>query len=203
MKLIVSDLALIHLGLSAAQLQAVGVDLECRIAQDLFSMSIDDGDCVLLDADAGSAVVLEQIEIIHSKSVDAKILVGMSSHFLDAVVYLKHGVVGLFKQFVHAEQFRDAVEKIQSGHYFLDHDIAQLLAMRQIKKLLLPFECLTAREYDVFCTLAEGGSLQSVAATMGVTSKTVSNCQSQIKAKLGLDTREQMIDFAKIHGLIE
>ena len=60
-----------------------------------------------------------------------------------------------------------------------------------------------SREFDVFCMLAEGCSLQVMANQLGVSSKTVSNCQSQIKAKLDLEARDEIIKFAKKHGLIE
>lgn len=74
--------------------------------------------------------------------------------------------------------------------------------MRQIKKWLEPFISLSSREFDVFCLLAEGCSLKTIAERLGINSKTVSNCQTAIKLKLALDSRQAIKTFAKYHGLI-
>nr|WP_225587876.1 LuxR C-terminal-related transcriptional regulator [Methylomonas fluvii] len=74
--------------------------------------------------------------------------------------------------------------------------------MRQIKKQLEPFVSLSSREFDVFCLLAEGCSLQTIATQLGISSKTVSNCQTQIKLKLAIDNRDTLTEFANSHGLI-
>nr|WP_305890925.1 LuxR C-terminal-related transcriptional regulator [Methylomonas sp. WSC-7] len=74
--------------------------------------------------------------------------------------------------------------------------------MRQIKKQLEPFSALSSREFDVFCLLAEDCSLQAIASQLGISSKTVSNCQTQIKLKLAIDNRGSLRKFADCHGLI-
>jgi DNA-binding CsgD family transcriptional regulator len=74
--------------------------------------------------------------------------------------------------------------------------------MRQIKKTLEPFVVLSSREFDIFCLLAEGCSLQTIAEQLGISSKTVSNGQTQIKLKLGIDNKQQFRQVAKIHGLM-
>jgi two-component system invasion response regulator UvrY len=50
--------------------------------------------------------------------------------------------------------------------------------------------------------LAEGCSLQTIAEQLGISSKTVSNGQTQIKLKLGIDNKQQFRQVAKIHGLM-
>ena len=164
--------------------------------------AIDGIDCVLFDGEAGGRWIVEQISRLRRLNPQCKILVSLSDSSLNAVDFLKAGAVGLLKQPQTAEQFVAILARIQAGHFHLDQDIAQQLALRQIKRLLAPFSLLTSREFDVFCLLAEGCSLQSIAEQLEVSSKTVSNCQSHIKSKLGMESREAMFEFAKTHGLI-
>nr|WP_305891514.1 LuxR C-terminal-related transcriptional regulator [Methylomonas sp. SURF-1] len=65
-----------------------------------------------------------------------------------------------------------------------------------------PFNTLSSREFDVFCMLAEDFALQDIAEQLGISRKTVSNCQTSLKLKLGLQGRPTMKKFAESHGLI-
>jgi DNA-binding CsgD family transcriptional regulator len=44
--------------------------------------------------------------------------------------------------------------------------------------------------------------LQAIAEQLGVSSKTVSNGQTQIKLKLGIESKQQIRHMAKTHGLM-
>jgi len=112
------------------------------------------------------------------------------------------GVTGLLDAMPEPNQLFEIVRLIHQGEYYLDKQIAQLLAMRQIKKALEPFVVLSSREFDIFCLLAEGYSLQAIAEQLGVSSKTVSNGQTQIKLKLGIESKQQIRHMAKTHGLM-
>jgi len=85
---------------------------------------------------------------------------------------------------------------------YLEKDLIQILALRQIKKILQPFSQLTAREYDVFCLLAENYSIQTTASLLSISAKTAFNCQTKIRKKLTLKNQLEITQFAKKHGLI-
>jgi DNA-binding NarL/FixJ family response regulator len=120
-----------------------------------------------------------------------------------AIAYFQAGVTGLLDSCHNPERLAEIIRDVCLGEYYLDQATAQLLAMRQIKKMLEPFSALSSREFDVFCLLAEGCSLQSISAQLGVNSKTVSNCQTLIKLKLNLDSKQAIENFAQKHGLIK
>lgn len=145
---------------------------------------------------------LPLIQRLRSIAPACKLIVARPHSAIQAVSLLRSEVRGVINSFDDPHQLADAIHHVYQGNYYLDHDIAQFLALRQIKKTLEPFASLTSREFDVFCMLAEGQNLQTIAKQLGISSKTVSNCQSQIKAKLGLITRKALADFAKSHGLI-
>jgi DNA-binding NarL/FixJ family response regulator len=168
----------------------------------LASITITAVDLALMDGDAAVQDNLNLIDQIKSIAPACKFMVVHSHSSGDAVTYMQAGVTGLLALFPDAVKLAEIIRKIVQGEYYLDQDIAQLLAMRQIKKQLDPFISLSSREFDVFCLLAEGCSLQSIATQLAISSKTVSNCQTQIKLKLVLESREDIKNFANSHGLI-
>lgn len=157
---------------------------------------------VLLDADNAESANLALIRQCRQHMPACKFLVLFRHSAVAATFYLQQGVTGLLVSLPGAEHLAELLSRLLAGEYYLDQTLAQLLAMRQIKKMLEPFSALSSREFDVFCLLSEGFKLQQIAEQLGISSKTVSNCQTQIKFKLALDNRAALIKFAKNHGLI-
>lgn len=62
---------------------------------------------------------------------------------------------------------------------------------------------LTARETDIVRLLVQGKTLDQVAESLGISSKTVSNNLSQIRQKLGLNTDFELAAWAWSQGLAE
>ncbi|MBD9363624.1 LuxR C-terminal-related transcriptional regulator [Methylomonas fluvii] len=159
-------------------------------------------DVVLIDGDSALPDNLDLINQIKGIAPCCKFIVLLSHSSAHALTYMQVGVTGLLRWFPDAAKLAEIIRAIVQGEYYLDQAIAQLLAMRQIKKQLEPFVSLSSREFDVFCLLAEGCSLQTIATQLGISSKTVSNCQTQIKLKLAIDNRDTLTEFANSHGLI-
>ena len=65
-----------------------------------------------------------------------------------------------------------------------------------------PFAHLTERELDVLRRLAEGGSNARIAATLGITEKTVKSHLGNVLAKLHLADRTEAVAFAWREGLM-
>ncbi len=144
----------------------------------------------------------ELIQYLRAIAPACKIMVDIRHSSSQSVAYLRMGVTGLLDSIHEPNRLAEIIHRVYQGEYYLDPHIAQLLAMRQIKKMLEPFVSLSSREFDVFCLLAEGCNLQTIASQLGISNKTVSNCQTQIKLKLGLDNRQTIKKLAKTHGLI-
>lgn len=65
-----------------------------------------------------------------------------------------------------------------------------------------PFAALTQREFELFGLLARGLAPAACARSLHLSPKTVSNLQSQLREKLGLETSAAMAHLALRHGLI-
>jgi DNA-binding NarL/FixJ family response regulator len=184
-----------------AALKLCGIEVVFVESNQLMAMTSIDFDTVLLD-DNPNQDILTIINHLQSIAPNSKIIVTLRHSSAKAVYYLQVGVTGLLDSLDTSERLAKIIHLVFRGEYFLYKNIAQLLAMRQIKKLLTPFAALSSREFDVFCLLAEGCSLKTISEQLGINSKTVSNCQTLIKLKLKLDNKQAIKKMAKTHGLI-
>jgi len=66
-----------------------------------------------------------------------------------------------------------------------------------------PIDELSAREFEIFRLLAEGIEIDAIAATLNISSKTVSNYQTMIKQKLNINTAVELIRYAIKTGVIK
>jgi DNA-binding NarL/FixJ family response regulator len=64
-----------------------------------------------------------------------------------------------------------------------------------------PHMALTPREFDVFRLLVDGLPVDAIAERLSLSSKTVSNLQTAIRAKLGVTTGVELLRYAQLHGL--
>jgi len=158
---------------------------------------------IALDDLQKSECILSDINYFQSVTQHSKLIVlNLQNNIQRAMTYLRAGVSGVISARHSQEQMTGILQAIQAGQVFIEPDIAQALAMRQIKKILTPFNELGSREFDVFCLIAEDYSLHYIADQLEISSKTVSNCQTLIKKKLGLSTQAEIAQFAKKNRLI-
>lgn len=171
-------------------------DIQVRsVESDILMAGTEMGFDVILIVDSPMQDMQALIKHVRNLVPACKIIVKLYDSS-NAIAYLQAEVTGLLDSFHNVVRLAEIIRDVYLGEYYLDQSIAQLLAMRQIKKMLEPFSALSSREFDVFCLLAEGGSLQSISAQLGINSKTVSNCQTLIKLKLSLDSKQAIKKLA-------
>ncbi|WP_198245639.1 response regulator transcription factor [methane-oxidizing endosymbiont of Gigantopelta aegis] len=155
-------------------------------------------DLIVFDAAMGMENISQHVQQKHM----AKWVVLDVADIQQALHYLQLGASGILTQPSEAA-ISKCLQTIAEEQIYLDADFVQILALRQIKKMLLPFKHLTAREYDVFCLLAEGYSIQTIATLLSISPKTAFNCQAQLRKKLAVRTQQDIFAFAKKHGLVK
>ncbi len=120
----------------------------------------------------------------------------------DSLHYYQIGAVAALGGKYDANLLQQCWQTVESGNIYLPPELLQILAMRQIKKMLSPFSRLTSREFDIFCLLAEDFEIAEIAENLGVSEKTAFNCQTNIKTKLKVKNKLQMNQCAQKNGLI-
>jgi DNA-binding NarL/FixJ family response regulator len=115
---------------------------------------------------------------------------------------LAAGARGYVAKSAAPEVLVEAIRCIAKGQSFVDHEMAQKLALRRIGSDPDPVSVLTEREFEVFRLLAKGQPVADIAGILNLTAKTVANHQSAIRQKLGVDNAAQLVRLAARHGLI-
>ncbi len=160
-------------------------------------------DVVIMDLSLPGMGGLETIRRIVSRDADARILV-FSMH--EDIAFVEHalqaGAQGYITKSSAPEILIEAVQRIAEGEVYLEHRLAQHLAVRKSRGRNHVFSSLTTREFEIFCLLAEGLSTAQIAERLSLSHKTVANYSTQIKNKLSVTTSSELVHLAIRHGII-
>jgi len=95
-----------------------------------------------------------------------------------------------------------AVREAAAGKTYISPNIAQKIALQTISGEHDPIQKLSTREFEVFRLLAEGVSIDGIAAMLNISQKTVANYQTILKQKLGISNAVELVRLAIQHGII-
>ncbi len=146
---------------------------------------------------------LEAIGRIVARYPTAKILVlSMYESGVFATQALKAGAKGYLPKSSLADELVSALEAILAGRTYIDTTLAKNLALDNLEGQATPLQQLSPREFEIFRLLAEGGDCDSIAQALKISSKTVSNHQTSLKQKLGINSPVEMVRYAIRAGVI-
>ncbi len=161
-------------------------------------------DVVVMDLSLPGMGGLEAIRRITARDAHAHILV-FSMHentvFVDQA--LSAGAKGYITKSSAPEVLIKAIKEIAAGGIYLDPDIAQHLAFQKVRDQDTPFSCLSTREFEIFCLLAEGLNTSQIAKRLSLSYKTVANYTTQIKSKLDVKTVTEIARMAISHDIVQ
>lgn len=122
---------------------------------------------------------------------------------------LKAGASGYILKKAIGEELISAIRAVASGERYLHPSVAASVIDGFLGKGSASgegeslYDSLTDREKQVIKLIAEGGSHKEIAATLGISVKTVIAHQSNICQKLNIRSRTGLIKFAIQRGLIK
>jgi two-component system, NarL family, invasion response regulator UvrY len=101
----------------------------------------------------------------------------------------------------------EAVLALAAGRRHIGPELADELAARMATPVddrapRPPHESLSNREHAVFLALARGEATAAIAATLGVSSNTVTTYRARVLEKLGAERNADLTRYAIRHGLI-
>jgi DNA-binding NarL/FixJ family response regulator len=102
-----------------------------------------------------------------------------------------------------ADDLVRAVKEAFAGRGYLSSSVAQNIVLQTMSGTDDPTQKLSAREFEVFRMLAEGGNVEKIAETLRISQKTVANYQTILKQKLGVSSPVELVRLAIRHGVIE
>lgn len=147
---------------------------------------------------------MESIRRIVTRYQTARILVlSMHENAAFASQALKAGAKGYLPKSSLAEELVDSIESIVKGQTYISAEIAKKIALQSLESDQNPIHQLSAREFEIFRLLAEGIDGEEISRALKISSKTVSNYQTTIKQKLGINSPVEIVRLAIRFGLIE
>ena len=161
-------------------------------------------DVMVMDLSMPGMGGLEAIRRILMRHERARILVlTMHEDLSFANQALKLGAKGYLIKNTLGDDLVKSIQTVSRGEVFLSDEIAKKMAMQSISGEQDPIHELSAREFEIFRLLAEGLEIDAIAATLNISSKTVSNYQTMIKQKLNINTPVELIRYAIKAGVIK
>jgi two-component system, NarL family, invasion response regulator UvrY len=157
---------------------------------------------VILDLNLPGSSGLELIARFKAEDVKVQILV-LSMH--DNPVYVRRalqaGAAGYVSKNAPADEILEAIRRVAGGHAYIEHEIAQELALWNVRAPSHPLTALSTRDLEILRLLGEGCSMAEIAGAVGLGYKTVANHCSQLKAKLGVARTADLIRVAVSLGI--
>jgi len=161
-------------------------------------------DAVIMDLIMPGMGGLEGVRHLKAKDNKAKVLV---LSMRDDPVYVnratKAGAKGYVTKRSAPEELTKAVREIIKGQSYLSVDVADTHLKTEVKTDEEKIKCLSEREFEVFCLLAEGQRVVNISEDLHLSPKTVSNHRTRIMHKLNASSIVELTKLAIRNGLIE
>jgi len=141
---------------------------------------------------------LEAIRRIKAKDPLARILV-FSMHDSEIMMMrsLKAGATGYLTKNNGAGQMAEAVRSVAQGKTFVDSaHFTNIISQQLFGTVEDPLLALSTREFQIFQLLAEGLSVNDIAASLSISPKTVGVHHASIMKKLELHNPTQLVRLA-------
>lgn len=205
--LLVDDHAVVRAGYRLLLSQSVQVKevMEAESGEEAYQLyQQHKPDVVVMDLNLPGMSGLECIRKIIKHHAEAKILV-FSIH--NEPVYitraLESGAMGYISKSSASEMLSEGVLKVAAGVQFIEPELQQYLSKQKpVDDVAAALSALSAREFEVFCLIAKGYTVQDIADTLFLSAKTVANYSTQIKAKLHVKTISELTRLAYQYGVL-
>jgi two-component system, NarL family, invasion response regulator UvrY len=208
--MLVDDHAVVRAGYRMLLTQSESIDVLCEAetGEEACQLYLEwQPRVVVMDLNLPGIGGLAATRRILARDSSAKILI---ISMYDEIVYvnraLESGAKGYVTKSCTPDLLVEAVMRIGRNETMVEPALAQRLVMQRFTKeedTSSLLNVLSAREFDVFCLLAQGYSTREAAEELKLSFKTVSNYASLIKDKLNVQTIAELVLLAYQHGIIQ
>lgn len=156
-------------------------------------------DVIVMDLSLPGMSGIEATKRIRSRYPGVQVLV-FSVH--EEHIFVKRalaaGATGYISKREVSDVLVDAVRRVARGERY----IGELLADACDQDIANPLARLSSREFEIFRLLASGASVQTIAAELYLSPKTVANHTSRLRAKLGTNGTAELTRLAIRTGVV-
>lgn len=208
--MLVDDHAVVRAGYRMLLTQSENIDVLCEAetGEEACQLYLEwQPRVVVMDLNLPGIGGLAATRRILARDPSAKVLI---FSMYDEIVYvsraLEAGAKGYITKGCAPDLLVEAVTQVGRNETMVEPELAQRLVMQRFSKeedTSSLLNVLSAREFDVFCLLAQGYSTREAAEELKLSFKTVSNYASLIKDKLNVQTIAELVLLAYQHGIIK
>ena len=206
--LIADDHEIVRAGLR--QFIAVETDMEVSGEADCGDKALElarsgEYDVVLLDIGMPDRSGIDTLKSLKHLRPDLPVL--MLSGYAEeqyALNLLRAGAAGYLNKESAAADLVQAIRTVGAGRKYVSPALAQLLAedVSNTRSERPLHEALSEREFQVFCKLASGQAVSSIAEELFLSVKTVSTYRTRILEKMGMKTNADLTYYAVKNELL-
>lgn len=147
---------------------------------------------VILDINLDTSSGLELLQRLKGEDKNLKVVMfTMHAEPNYAMRAFRSGASGYVSKSASADELIMAVKKVSEGQRYIDHELANDLALAPAGED--PLSTLSNREVEILRLLGEGKSISEIANVFGIAYKTVANSCSRLKEKLGIERTADLI----------
>ena len=163
-------------------------------------------DVVLMDIAMPGIDGLQATRVIKERWPQIQVLV-LTMHRQEEYFFemLKAGASGYLLKGAETNDLINAIRVVSRGEVWLYPALAQRLVKDYLSKATgerTPQSILSPREQEILTLLAEGYDNNAIAEKLVISPSTVHTHRSNIMNKLGLNTRHELVQYARQNGLI-
>lgn len=166
-------------------------------------------DIILLDIDLGGENSLDILPKLLAAAAHARVLILTGVRDSDQHRRaIRHGAMGLILKEQAPEVMLKAIEKVHAGEVWIEHSLLARVLNEMVVGQEKPVDMiasriatLTEREREVIALVVEGLKNKRIAERLSITETTVGHHLTSIFAKLGVESRLEMVIFAHRHKL--
>lgn len=162
-------------------------------------------DVLLLDVSMPGPGLVPLLQELRTAHPTLPVLV-LSVHPEDqyALRALRAGARGYLTKDHSPEELVAAVRKVYRGGRYVSATLAERLAAEfdAAGSARAPHEDLSDREFEVLCLVGSGRSVTEVAATLGLSVKTVSTYRTRLLQKMAANSNADLVRYVATHGLM-
>jgi DNA-binding NarL/FixJ family response regulator len=161
-------------------------------------------DLLVLDVELGGRSGIDLLANIRSEFPSLPVLmVSMHDEQQFALRALRAGASGYVQKDARIEDLVEAMQQVGTGRKYISRAVSEQLALEHIGgRATALHERLTAREFEVFRSIAVGRSVGEIARLLSLSAKTISTYRARILEKTGLQTNADIVAYAIRHHLI-
>ena len=119
---------------------------------------------------------------------------------------LKAGASGSILKRAAESELVSAIHKILNGELYVDPSMVRMLLNDDVPSpasQTKPIEELTPRETEVLKLIAQGYTNRQIGEELHISIRTAESHRANLSGKLGLQSRVELVRYAREHGLIE